>query len=100
MHLNYIKMISISFLILILVTTACNENRLYDPEIKKYVDELIKERKEKDYSLQFDPGSPFNRDTTISFQPLKYYEPNPEFIFKCKLIQFDVQDTVQILGTR
>ncbi|MCC7093228.1 MAG: DUF1684 domain-containing protein [Ignavibacteriaceae bacterium] len=98
--MNYIKIISISFLILILLTTACNENRLYDPEIKKYVDELIKERKEKDYSLQFDPGSPFNRDTTISFQPLKYYEPNPEFIFKCKLIQFDVQDTVQILGTR
>ncbi len=68
MHLNYIKMISISFLILILVTTACNENRLYDPEIKKYVDELIKERKEKDYSLQFDPGSPFNKYSIEPFE--------------------------------
>jgi len=73
---------------------------LDSPKKKKYVEELIKERKEKDYSLQFDPNSPFNRDTTITFNPLKYYEPNPEFIFKSKLIQFDVQDTVQILGTR
>ncbi|MDZ7626540.1 MAG: DUF1684 domain-containing protein [Ignavibacteriaceae bacterium] len=84
----------------LLLTEACKENRNDDPEMKAYIENLIKERKEKDYSLQFDLNSPFNRDTTISFKPLNYYEPNPDFIFKSKLIVYDIQDTVAILGTR
>ncbi len=84
----------------LLLTEACKENRTDDPEMKTYIDELIKERKEKDYSLQFDINSPFNRDTTITFKPLNYYEPNPDFIFKSKLIVYDIQDTVAILGTK
>ena len=84
----------------ILVTEACKENRTDDPEMKAYIDSLIKERKEKDYSLQFDINSPFNRDTTVIFNPLNYYEPNPDFVFKSKLFKYDVQDTVAILGTK
>jgi len=84
----------------LLLTEACKENRLDDPKMKTYIDELIKERKEKDYNLQFDLNSPFNRDTTITFNPLNYYKPNPDFIFKSKLIAYDIQDTVAILGTR
>ncbi len=94
-----LKLIYILFVSLLLVA-ACKENSSDNPEMKKYIDELIKERKEKNYSLQFEIDSPFNRDTTITFKPLNYYEPNPDFIFKSKLIQFDVQDTVSILGTR
>lgn len=92
-------LIIILFLTL-LVTEACKETRTDHPEMKAYIETLIKERKEKDYSLQFDINSPFNRDTTVTFKPLNYYEPNSDFIFKSKLIQFDVQDTVSILGTR
>jgi len=87
-------------LLTLLLTEACKEKSIDDPEMKKYVDELIKERKEKDYSLQFDINSPFNRDTTITFKPLNYYEPNPDFVFKSKLFKYDVQDTVAILGTK
>ncbi len=79
---------------------SCKDNRVDDPEMKKYVEELIKERKEKDYSFQFDTNSPFNRDTTITFKPLNYFEPNPDFIFKSKLFKYDVQDTVAVLGTK
>lgn len=79
---------------------SCTEDRLNDPEMKSYIDELIKERKEKDYSLQFDGASPFNRDTSITFKPLKYFEPNPDFIFNSKLHRYDVQDTIIILGTK
>ena len=50
--------------------------------------------------MQFDINSPFNRDTTITFKPLNYYEPNPDFVFKSKLFKYDVQDTVAILGTK
>lgn len=79
---------------------TCKDKNSDSPEMKKYIDDLTKERKEKDYSLQFDINSPFNRDTTITFNPLNYYEPNPEFIFKSRLIVYDVQDTIQILGTK
>jgi uncharacterized protein (DUF1684 family) len=68
--------------------------------MKKYIDELIKERKEKNYTLQFDINSPFNRDTTATFKPLNYYNPNPDFIFKSKLIVYDIKDTVAIIGTK
>lgn len=84
----------------LLFTEACKENRTDDPEMKAYIETLIKERKEKDYSLQFDINSPFNRDTTVTFKPLNYYEPNPDFVFKSKLIVYDLKDTVTILGTR
>jgi len=92
-------LIVILFLTL-LITEACKEKSFDDPEMKTYVENLLKERKEKDYSLQFDINSPFNRDTTIKFKPLNYYRPDPDFIFKSKLIQYDVQDTVSILGTK
>jgi hypothetical protein len=92
-------LIIILFLTL-LITEACKENRSDDPGMKAYIDSLIIERKEKDYSLQFDINSPFNRDTTVTFNPLNYYEPNPDFVFKSKLFKFEVQDTVAILGTK
>ena len=84
----------------LLITQACKENHTDDPQMKAYIENLLKERKEKDYSLQFDINSPFNRDTTVTFNPLNYYRPDPDFIFKSKLIQYDVQDTVSILGTK
>ena len=96
---NSFGFIVILFLTLLL-TEACKENRPDDPDMKAYIETLTKERKEKNYNLQFDLNSPFNRDTTITFNPLNYYEPNPDFIFKSKLIVYDIQDTVAILGTR
>jgi len=86
--------------IALLFAEACKENKLDTPEMKSYVDELTKERKEKDYSMQFDQGSPFIRDTSITFKPLNYYKPNPDFIFKSKLNLYEVQDTVEIFGTK
>ncbi len=84
----------------LLFAEACKDNKLDSPEMKTYVDELIKERKEKDYSMQFDQESPFMRDTSITFKPLNYFKPNPEFIFESKLNLYEVQDTVEILGTK
>jgi hypothetical protein len=92
-------LIVILFLTLLLIE-ACKENRIDDPEMKAYIETLMKERKEKDYSMQFDINSPFNRDTTVSFKPLNYYEPNPDFLFKSNLFINEVQDTITILGTK
>lgn len=88
------------FLITIILAGGCNEDNADDSEMKTYIDELIKERKEKDYSMQFEKTSPFNVDTSVTFNPLKYYEPNPDFIFKSKLFIYESKDTVTILGTK
>jgi uncharacterized protein (DUF1684 family) len=65
-----------------------------------YVSKLQQERENKDWELTYDPYSPFNVDTTAVQQPLKYFEPTSEFIFKSKLYKNEKQDTVKILGTR
>ena len=95
---NYVVIIFL--FITILSIESCKQNRMDSPEMKAYVDELVKERNEKDYSMQFDNSSPFFRDTTVAFKPLNYYDPNPDFIFKSKLFLYDKQDTITIFGTK
>lgn len=79
---------------------SCEEGKIDSKEFADYKQDLLKERADKDSSFMLDPFSPFKRDTSVTFEPLKYFEPNPEFIFKSKLFRYDVQDTVAILGTR
>lgn len=84
----------------LLFCEACKGSRIDDSEMNEYIQSINKERAEKDLSFQSDPNSPFNRDTSISFKPLVYYEPDPEFVFKSKLFLYETQDTVKILGTK
>lgn len=92
-------LLSVSFIV-VFAFTGCEENKIDDKEFAEYKKDLLRERAEKDSSFMLDPFSPFKRDTSVSFETLKYFEPNPEFIFKSKLIPYEKQDTVAILGTR
>ena len=65
-----------------------------------YVTELLNERAKKDSELQFSAYSPFVKDKEAKYSPLKYYDPNPDFIFHSKLYEYDKKDTVDIFGTR
>jgi uncharacterized protein (DUF1684 family) len=85
---------------LLLLTEACRENQFDDQEMKAYLESIVRERNEKNYNFQFDMNSPFNRDTSATFKPLRYFEPDPDFIFKSKLFLYEIQDTVPIVGTR
>jgi uncharacterized protein (DUF1684 family) len=95
-----IKLVPIFMFLLTLVFISCKENDYTSPEMKKYVQTVLKERAEKDSSMQFSPYSPFNRDTAATFHPLRYFKPNPAFIFKSKLYTYSNPDTVKIAGTR
>ena len=95
-HLNLIAILFLSSIFF----SNCADQKSNDSEMQSYFAELVKERKEKDYNMQFDGASPFLRDTSVSFKPLNYFEPNPDFIFKSKLHQYEVQDTVTIFGTK
>jgi len=92
------------FLVFIIYTLiifyGCDNSKINTPEMKEYVQSILKERAEKDSLFQFDQYSPFHRDTSVTFKPLKYYDPDPDFVFKSKLHLYDKQDTVTVLGTR
>lgn len=88
------------FLTLVLLLLSCRDQENVVKLDEQYVNDLKKEREAKDWEMQHDTHSPFNVDTTAKFEPLKYYEPTAEFIFKSKLYVNNKQDTIKIFGTR
>jgi hypothetical protein len=72
----------------------------YTPEEKEYISSIENERKEKDDYIKDDPYSPFNQEPKVKFEPLKYYDVDPSFVFKSKLTEFESKDTIIISGTK
>lgn len=82
--------------ILLIVFSACSKKSI-DP---KYLEEIENFRKEKDSTFKYSPDSPFTRDTTVKFTGLKYFDVDPDFIFKSKLYRYAIPETVIVLGTK
>jgi hypothetical protein len=91
---------SILILIILFINFSCDKKNPNSKELNEYIQSILKERTEKDSSMQFDQYSPFHRDTSISFKPLNYYDPNPDFVFNSKLFYKEKPDTVTIMGTK
>lgn len=77
---------------------SCGEN--YSPEQKAYMASIEEHRHEKDDYMKNDPQSPFNFKGKVEFHPLKYFDIDPDFVFKSKLFEFPVKDTVIVFGTK
>lgn len=77
---------------------SCGKN--YTPTQKEYIASIEKSRKEKDEFMKNDPSSPFRRDTTAHFAPLKYFDIDPDLVFTSPLHENDRKDTVIVLGTK
>jgi uncharacterized protein len=96
MHNKYIQIIIIIFLAVV----ACSCGKNYTPEQKAYIAGIEKDRKEKDFAFKNDADSPFNHKSKIHFEPLKYYDVDPSFVFHSKLYEFPVKDTIKVYGTK
>lgn len=72
----------------------------YSPEQRKYIELIQSQRKDKDDFMKKNPESPFNQDKNAVFHPLKYYEVDPDFVFKSKLYKYAAMDTIKIFGTK
>jgi uncharacterized protein len=72
----------------------------YTPEQKKYISSVEKERSEKNDHLKNDDSSPFKNDERAHYAPLKYFDVDPSFVFKSRMIEYDKKDTVTIFGTK
>jgi len=86
----------LSFLFLGII--GCQKS--YTKEEKQYIAIIEKERAEKDKWMEESEYSPFNYKKKIEFHPLKYYDVDPEFIFKTKLYEFPKKDSLTIFGTK
>lgn len=57
-------------------------------------------RAAKNNEMKTNPQSPFNMDPKAHFENLKYYNPNPNFVFTSRLYEYDRKDTILIYGTK
>lgn len=94
--MNKIKLLV--FLGIVVLSAACGKN--YSPDEESYIKEMNEYRMHKDSVMEFTPDSPFNKKGKEHFEPLKYFEVDPEFVFMCKLNLYEKSDTVAIFGTK
>lgn len=90
--------IYISVLFLIVLLYGCGSD--FTPEQKVYIAEIENIRKEKNEWMRNDPNSPFNYKGKIEFHDLKYFDIDPNFVFKSKLYEYEPKDTITIFGTK
>jgi len=83
-------------LIFIFLFVSCSKKSV-DPQ---YLQELENYRKQIDSTFRYSPDSPFKRDTTVKFTGLKYFDVNPDFVFKSKLYKYAIPEIVIVLGTK
>jgi uncharacterized protein (DUF1684 family) len=84
------------FIIVLVLITSCSKKSI-DP---RYLHEIENRRRQIDSLFRFSPDSPFKRDTSVEFSGLKYFEVNPDFVFKSKLYKYAFPETVIVLGTK
>lgn len=93
-----LKLVLYLLFINLILLISCGKN--YTTEEKNYIEKVEKYRAEKDQYMKNDPGSPFNFKGKIDFEPLKYYDPDPQLVFKSRLFVYDKKDTVKVFGTK
>lgn len=74
------------------ITTAADSARV--------IKDILTYRAETDSFFRASPASPFQRDTTIEYTGLKYFEPDLSFYFESKLYRYPNPDTVIVVGTK
>ncbi len=77
---------------------SCGEKRTH--EETQYIKDVEQYRNEKNDYMKNNPDSPFNRDTTVEFEPLNYYDVDSGFVFKSRLFEYSQKDTISVYGTK
>ena len=73
-------------LVLIVIAVSCSRR---DPTLEQVTRETLAHRSEVDYSFRNDPDSPFNRDTTIRYDGIKWFPPDPKYYFQSRLYRYE-----------
>ncbi|PID60596.1 MAG: hypothetical protein CR986_03740 [Ignavibacteriae bacterium] len=92
------KKIFILIFISVIIFYSCGEN--YTKEELDYIESIKQYRKEQDEWMKNDPNSPFNAKGKVEFNGLKYFDVDPDFVFKSKIVEYDEKVDVPIFGTK
>ena len=65
----------------------------------RIIEENLEQRAEKDSFFAHDPGSPFVRDTTVSYHGIKWFPVDPGFRGASLLHAYANPETVVVMGT-
>lgn len=95
MKKNNLFLLAISIFIFAI---ACEKT--YTPEELEYIKKIEQKRADYDKWMKESPNSPFNAKGKLEFHGLKYYDVDPEFVFKSKIIPYDEYETITIFGTK
>lgn len=66
----------------------------------EYIAHIDSMRTAKNQEMKINEQSPFNQDPKVHFEDLKYYSPDPEFVFESKLYENEIKDTILVYGTK
>jgi hypothetical protein len=61
---------------------------------------ILQARAEKDATMRDHEQSPFKRPPAVAFAPLKYFPPDPGWVFRSKLTPYANPEPVTILDTK
>ncbi len=92
------KKIKFILMAILIFTMGCEKK--YSPEERDYINKVEKIRINKNNEMKNDPNSPFNQEPKVHFEDLKYFDVNPDFVFKSKLVEYPIKDTIKIYGTK
>lgn len=96
-HIIFSVVFTVIFLAMIFFLGKSKETTTDDSGYMVRIDSL---RSAKNMEMKNNPDSPFNRDPKAHFENLKYFPPDPAFVFTSKLYEFDKKDTILIYGTK
>ncbi len=90
----------IPILLFIALINSCNKNQNNPIDNSAYITKINKHRAETDEWMKNSSDSPFNHKEKIKFYPLNYFDVDPEFVFKSKLVQYKNKEHLTIFGTK
>ncbi len=83
-----------SFLLLYLANCSKDEfSAEYYTNIEEY-------RHKTDSLFKYSDTSPFKKDKSVKYTGIKWFDIDPKFVFKSRLIKYEKPDTVIVLGTK
>ena len=80
--------------------TPKSQSRLSRKDSIRIVEEVLNHRKEVDDDFRNNPDSPFNLDSSIRFDGIKWFPPDVNFHFLSRLFRYQTPETVTVYGTK
>ncbi|MBI4622745.1 MAG: DUF1684 domain-containing protein [Verrucomicrobia bacterium] len=81
-----------------LLSAACSAGAPEKPALDAAA--ILSARAKKDDFMRNHPQSPFKRDPSVTFAPLKYFPPDAAWVFRSKLQPYAHPEPVTILDTK